>query len=113
MQAKWLLYIFCITLNYLDVPGGLCISGLDRWLSSLEFSENRQQALIMCHMHISKCISVVHIHLSRKARKPVFRVSEQIRHKPGCTATEDGQRLEIPDLGRRGIVLSVKQKKRC
>ena len=40
-------------------------------------------------------------------RKPVFGVSDQVRHKPGCTATEDGQRLEISDLGSRGIVLSV------
>ena len=25
------------------------------------------------------------------------RVSDQVKHKPGCTATEDGQRLEILD----------------
>ena len=28
--------------------------------------------------------------MSRDARKPVFRVSDQVRHKPGCTITEDG-----------------------
>ena len=28
--------------------------------------------------------------LSLVMRKPVFRVSDQVRHKPGCTATEDG-----------------------
>ena len=28
-------------------------------------------------------------------------------HKPGCTATEAGLRLEISDKGCRGIVLSV------
>ena len=39
--------------------------------------------------------------------KPVFGVSDQVRHKPGCTATEDGYRLEISDLGSIGIVLSV------
>ena len=33
-------------------------------------------------------------------------VFEQVRHKPGCTATDDSQKLEILDL-RRGIVLSV------
>ena len=33
--------------------------------------------------------------------------SDQVRHKPGCTVTEDGQRLEISDLESRGIVLSV------
>ena len=39
--------------------------------------------------------------------KTVFGVSDQVRHKPGCTATEDGKRLESLDLGRREIVLSV------
>ena len=46
-------------------------------------------------------------HMSLVVRKPVFGVSDQVRHKPGCTTTEDGQRLEILDLGSRGIVLSV------
>ena len=26
---------------------------------------------------------------------------------PGCTPTEDGYRLEISDLGSRGIVLAI------
>ena len=34
-------------------------------------------------------------------------VSDLVRHKPGCTATEDGKRLEISELGSRGIELSV------
>ena len=29
-----------------------------------------------------------------------------VQHKPACTATEDGLRLEILDVGSRGIVLS-------
>ena len=37
-------------------------------------------------------------------RKPVFGVSDQVRYKPVCGATEDGYRLEISDLGSRGIV---------
>ena len=32
--------------------------------------------------------------------------SDQVWHKPGCTATGDGQKLEILDLASRGIVLS-------
>ena len=40
-------------------------------------------------------------------RKLVFGVSDQVPHKPDCTATEDGWRLEISYLGRREIVLSV------
>ena len=39
--------------------------------------------------------------LSRIVRKPVFGVSDQVRHNPGCTATEDGLRLEILDLGSK------------
>ena len=39
-------------------------------------------------------------------------VFDMVQHKPGCTATEDGNRLEISYLGRRGIVLSVKRKQR-
>ena len=46
-------------------------------------------------------------HMSLVPRKPVFGVSDQVPHKPGCTATEDGYRLEISDLGRRGILLSM------
>ena len=33
--------------------------------------------------------------------------SDQVQHKPGCTVTEAGQKFEILDLRRRGIVLSV------
>ena len=36
-------------------------------------------------------------------RKPVFGVFDQVRYKPGCTATEDGKRLEISDLESRGM----------
>ena len=34
-------------------------------------------------------------------------VLDQIRHKPGCSATEIGYRLQILDLESRGIILSV------
>ena len=43
-------------------------------------------------------------------RKPVFGVSDQVPHKPGCTATQDGQKLAISYLGRRGIVLCRENK---
>ena len=46
-------------------------------------------------------------YMSLVLRKPVVGVSDQVRHKPACTATEDGQRLEISDLGSREIALSV------
>ena len=34
-------------------------------------------------------------YMSLVVRKPVFGVSDQVRHKPGCTTTEDSWRLEI------------------
>ena len=40
-------------------------------------------------------------------RKPVFGVSDQVGHKQGSAATENGKRLEILDLGSRGIVLPL------
>ena len=36
-------------------------------------------------------------------------VFDLAQHKPGCTATEDGKRLENLDLESRGIVLSMKR----
>ena len=44
------------------------------------------------HLHI-------HVHMSLFVRKPVFGVSDQVRHEPDCAVTEDGQRLEIMNLG--------------
>ena len=37
-------------------------------------------------------------------------VSDLVRHKLGCTATEDGERLEISDFESRGIVLCSENK---
>ena len=35
------------------------------------------------------------------------RVSDQVRHKPGCTTTEDGKRLETAVLRSIWILLSI------
>ena len=45
-------------------------------------------------------------------RKPTIWDSDQVRHKPGCTVTEDGKMLEILDLESIGIILSIKRKQR-
>ena len=45
--------------------------------------------------------------LSPVMRKPVFGVSDQAPHKPGCATTQDGYRLEISYIESRGIVLSM------
>ena len=38
---------------------------------------------------------------------PVFKVSDQVRHKLGCTTSGNSHSLEISDLGRRVIVISM------
>ena len=45
--------------------------------------------------------------MSHVVRKPVFGVSDQFRHKPGCTTIDDGLRLAILDLGSKAIVQSM------
>ena len=45
--------------------------------------------------------------MSLVLRKPIFGVSDQGQHKRDSTATKDGKRLEILDLGSRGIELSI------
>ena len=46
------------------------------------------------------------VHEPRHEKTNVL-VSDLVRHKPGCTATEAGKRLEISDLQSRGIILSM------
>ena len=41
------------------------------------------------------------LNLSLVVRKPVFGVSDQVRHKPGCTATEDGYPDSMTTLAKR------------
>ena len=47
------------------------------------------------------------LNLSLVLRKPVFGVSDQVRHKLGCLVTADDWRLENSNLGRGEIVLSM------
>ena len=49
--------------------------------------------------------------MSLVKRKPVFGVSDQVPHKPGCTAIEDGYRLEISELGSRDFTIRVAKTK--
>ena len=53
------------------------------------------------------CLRAVILTYEPRCEKTGLGVSDEVRHKPGCTVTEDGERLEISDLGSRGIVLSV------
>ena len=44
-------------------------------------------------------------------RKSVFGVLDQVRHKPGCTVSKDGQRLEISDLEEEGLYYPCSENK--
>ena len=44
---------------------------------------------------------------AKSHEKTIVLVSDLVRQKPGCTATEDGERLEISDLESRRLVLSM------
>ena len=46
------------------------------------------------------------VNMSHVTRKPVFRVCDQVRNKPTCSATVTSYRLEISDIKTRGIILS-------
>ena len=45
--------------------------------------------------------------MGRVVRKSFFGVSDQVRHKPACTATEDGYGLEVLDSGRKRNARSI------
>ena len=45
-------------------------------------------------------------HNKPRREKTNILVFDLVRYKLGCTATEDGQRLEISDLESIGIILS-------
>ena len=57
--------------------------------------------------HNEAHIEAVVEYMRRITRKSVFVVSDQVRHKQESTSTEDGKKLEMTDLGSRGIVLSM------
>ena len=46
--------------------------------------------------------------MSLVVRKPVFEVSTQVLHKPGCTVTEHAKMLVISYLGSRGIDCTIR-----
>ena len=49
---------------------------------------------------------------SHVTRKPVFRVFDQLRLKPACSATETSLGLEISAIASRGIILSRQRKQK-
>ena len=46
--------------------------------------------LIMLMFYIKMLYKLIYFKMSRDARKPVFGVSNQVRHKPACAVTDKG-----------------------
>ena len=92
-----------LTIMYIEIPAFIFIFffrspfgllSVKRWNNNLNNKMNK--LLSVKRSFIFELLSLV-------ARKPVFGVSDQVRHKLGCATTEDGYRPELSD----GIVLSV------
>ena len=97
----------------LSEPGGLCA---DETSGLVYVADTNNHRIVIVDTVAKKCSVVSYAsplvcrngteHLSYITRKPVL-VSDQVRHKQCCSATEDGQRLEISDSGSRVVVLSL------
>ena len=77
---------------------GTCISEMN--LSALIGADALNRVNMACNSKLQKTFEPRH-------EKTSILVFDLVQHKPGCTATEDGQRLEILDLESRGITLSM------
>ena len=51
----------------------------------------------MCNNKMKSC----HAYNEPRHEKTNVLISDQVRHKPGCTGTEDGYRLETSDIESR------------
>ena len=71
------------------------------------FSVLGEKPSILEFIHLARLFSLLNPIIEPRHEKTNVLVSDQVQYKPGCTATEDGWKLEISDLGSRGIVLSM------
>ena len=55
---------------------------------------------------LKRCV----LYVRGDVRKPTIWSSDQVRHIPACTVTEEGQKLEISELRRWKIVLFLEGK---
>ena len=82
MQRKFIVKKNRNTSDWLFPEGGALIKAAYSAGSTL-IKQTQKLALHVHHAFITSNLSLV-------VRKPVFGVSDQVRHKPSCTATEDG-----------------------
>ena len=65
-------------------------NGGEEWLYCLrdkKYKESKTELMKLCG--VGAKVRTTKLYLSLVVRKPVFGVSDQVRHKPGCAATDD------------------------
>ena len=94
-------FLRCLSLKALKLHDIEVIISFDPVLPFLSPILGFLSVNMLLHNYVIDSLKVNHISLV------VRKVSDQVRHKPGCTTTEYSYRLEISNLGGRRIVLSV------
>ena len=86
IQISMLFIYFCINmLMFLCVDESMVSKDLQRILERVRQSADFMPAW---QMEVCQTLPFTLLHLSLDARKPVFGVSDQVRHKPACTSSE-------------------------
>ena len=81
---------------------------LTKSITKKQKQKNIYNTCVILQARTIKCCKMLKAIKDRIKRKTVFRVSNQVQHKSSCAFTEYGKRLEILDLGSRGIVAKQK-----
>ena len=81
----------------------------------------KSKALISCEADLHLCFRIyakdmfshdetqTFVHMSLVVRKPFFVVSDKVRHKAGCTATD---KFETSELETKGLILHVSRQQK-
>ena len=70
-----------------------------------DFEATAEAVIRTLDIAMRKVRNIIIKKMSLVTRKTVFGVSDQVRYKPAYTVTEKGWKLEISNLGRRGMIL--------
>ena len=79
--------------------------------SSGLFSSLSQEPLLRYFTRYLEGQRRIQLKLSLCVRKQTIWVSDQVRHKPGCTVTEEGKKLEILGFKKRNCTICVAKTK--
>ena len=70
---------------FMRKPYALLVNTNSYCKNGSELSQNKH------HICSALCFrQTIHVYLNLVVRKPAFRVSDQVLHKPGCAVTQDG-----------------------